>query len=385
MAGLSTNAGSATTSSQTNTPDKLEETEKPPLSLQKSLIKNAQSITTSIQSGGSWRYITHVLLLAIIVSVAVAGKIQADSLSSAKKHSAVATSDQDQSVVLASGAILAEQTQLVMASDVKERANNMANQASLATSSESFLKSRAPIATTDPAKRSIVNHTVAQGETVSSIAAQFSVTSDTVLWANSLNADSVLKPGQELMILPINGLLYTVADGESLDTVANTYKASANLIDTYNQLEGKPLAVGQKIIIPDGVKPTPPPAQASTTRLASVAPQATTTLPMRAGSSANGYSYGYCTYYVASRRFVPSNWGNASSWYYNAVLAGYSVGSTPRAGAVAWENGNHVAYVESANADGTVTVSEMNFWSNGGGWGRVSYRTTAASHFKYIY
>lgn len=323
----------------------------------------------------------------IIASVAIAGKIQAESLSSAKQSGKAIASDQDQSVVLASGAILAEQTQLVMASDVKQRADNMANQTSLATSSESFLKSRAPIAATDPAKRAIVNHTVAQGDTVSSVAAQFSVTSDTVLWANSLNADSVLKPGQELMILPINGLLYTVTGDESLDNVASTYKASANLIDTYNQLEGKPLAVGQKIIIPDGVKPTPTPqpSQANTSRLASVAPKVTTTLPMRAGSSANGYSYGYCTYYVASRRFVPSNWGNASSWYYNAVLAGYSVGTAPRAGAVAWENGNHVAYVESANADGTVTVSEMNFWSNGGGWGRVSYRTTAASHFKYIY
>jgi surface antigen len=31
----------------------------------------------------------------------------------------------------------------------------------------------------------------------------------------------------------------------------------------------------------------------------------------------------------------------------------------------------HVAYVESVNADGSFTVSEMNY----GGWGRVDYRT----------
>jgi surface antigen len=104
-----------------------------------------------------------------------------------------------------------------------------------------------------------------------------------------------------------------------------------------------------------------------------------------AGSFGNSYAYGYCTWYVASRRSVPGNWGNAYTWYGAAQRSGYGTGSAPRVGAVAWERGNHVAYVESVNGDGTVTVSEMNFWANGGGWGRRSYRTTPASHFLYIY
>ena len=146
-----------------------------------------------------------------------------------------------------------------------------------------------------------------------------------------------------------------------------------------------------KIIVPDGVKqdapkavPAPAVARglvagASTNRSSSAAPQLT-----HFAFSGNGYSYGYCTYYVASRRAVPSNWGNANAWYYNAQASGFSVGSTPVAGAIAWTGAGyygHVAYVESVNGN-SVTVSEMNF---NGGWNRVSSRTVSAGEFRYIY
>jgi len=311
----------------------------------------------------------------------MAGKIQADSIKTVKTAS-LGAQQADQSTMLASGAILAETAQLVIAPDIKAAANTAANQMLLATTAEGFLTKKAPITTAESTKRGMTNYTVLSGDTVSSIAAKYNVATDTVLWANNFDESTALKPGQQLIILPINGLFITAAGGESLDQIAQTYQASANLIDSYNQLEGKPLAAGQKLIIPDGVKPTP---VAPVARLAAVK----TTFPTRTLGSysggANSYSYGYCTYYVASRRSIPSNWGNASSWYYNAIATGYGVSSTPQAGAVAWESGNHVAYVERVNGDGTVTVSEMNFWANGGGWNRVSSRTTSASHFKYIY
>jgi surface antigen len=37
----------------------------------------------------------------------------------------------------------------------------------------------------------------------------------------------------------------------------------------------------------------------------------------------------------------------------------------------------HVAYVESVNPNNSFVISEMNFWTNGGGWGRVDRRTIA--------
>ena len=87
----------------------------------------------------------------------------------------------------------------------------------------------------------------------------------------------------------------------------------------------------------------------------------------------NRFAYGYCTWYVANRRYIP--WlGNASDWWPNARPYGYGEGQTPRVGAVmvTRESGyGHVAYVEAVNGDGTWTVSEMNFI----GWNQVSRRT----------
>ncbi len=92
-----------------------------------------------------------------------------------------------------------------------------------------------------------------------------------------------------------------------------------------------------------------------------------------ATSGPNRFAYGYCTWYVANRRYTP--WlGNAADWWPNARAYGYAEGQAPQVGAVmvTWESGyGHVAYVESVNADGSWTVSEMNFR----GWNVVSSRT----------
>jgi len=103
-------------------------------------------------------------------------------------------------------------------------------------------------------------------------------------------------------------------------------------------------------------------------------------------TAANGYSYGYGTYYVVTRRNIPPNWGEAKMWYAHARAAGYNVGDTPKKGAIAWTDRGpygQVAIVEDISADGTqVTISEMN---GEGGWNRVTTRTALASSFKYIY
>ncbi|MEA2682900.1 MAG: hypothetical protein QOK05_1228 [Chloroflexota bacterium] len=85
------------------------------------------------------------------------------------------------------------------------------------------------------------------------------------------------------------------------------------------------------------------------------------------------FSFGWCTWYVSTRRYVP--WmGNAIEWYRNAAAMGFAEGSSPRQGAimVTRESGyGHVAYVESVDGDGRGwTVSEMNFR----GFGVVSTR-----------
>jgi surface antigen len=91
------------------------------------------------------------------------------------------------------------------------------------------------------------------------------------------------------------------------------------------------------------------------------------------GSWPNHFSYGYCTWYVANKRYIPW-YGNAIEWWPNAQSYGYAEGQAPAVGAVMVtreSSAGHVAYVESVNGDGSWTVTEMNYT----GWGQVDRRT----------
>lgn len=101
-------------------------------------------------------------------------------------------------------------------------------------------------------------------------------------------------------------------------------------------------------------------------------------------ASTNGYDFGYCTWYVASRRSVPGNWGNANQWYAGAQAAGWATGIIPRPGAIGVSfvgAAGHVVYVESVSGT-SVTVSEMNALA---GWDHVDTATYPMTNFVYIY
>ena len=106
-----------------------------------------------------------------------------------------------------------------------------------------------------------------------------------------------------------------------------------------------------------------------------------------AAGDSSGYSYGYCTWWVSHKRYIPWH-SNAAQWWWSARAYGFAEGATPRVGAVmvmgygvggASASSGHVAYVESVNANGSFVVSEMNWWGvAGGGWGKVDYRTISS-------
>ena len=128
------------------------------------------------------------------------------------------------------------------------------------------------------------------------------------------------------------------------------------------------------------------PLAPNSTPTTSAAQPTTSAAPSSEAVASNGYSFGYGTYYVATRRVVPKNWGNAKAWYGNAQRDGFQVGDTPQPGAIAWtESGPYgqVAIVEGISADNTqVTISEMNGQDS---WNKVTIRTAPATEFKYIY
>ncbi len=99
----------------------------------------------------------------------------------------------------------------------------------------------------------ISTYVVRRGDTISSIAKMFTVSINTVLWANDLKRGAVLKEGDTLVILPVSGIQYTVVKGDTLAGVAKKYKGDIEEIVSYNGLsENAALAVGDVIVIPNG-------------------------------------------------------------------------------------------------------------------------------------
>lgn len=375
--------GQFQTFSQTKTQSQTAEAVYP--KAKKSLLERVRSLSSNKTDKKRllWRMSLHTGLLVGALSLVIVGKVSSQANLSALGNGAGEGSGQTSEI--ATGALLAGDSQGVVAEAVSQKAQSLGNQVALATAADDFLAKKAQVVTAN-SPRDITSYTVKDGDTLSTLSQKFSLTTDTIKWANGITDENSIKPGDQLTILPVNGVLVTAAGGDDIGALANKYQASAGLIDSFNSLEGKAPTAGEKIVIPDGVIPTAT-APAPTAAVAAAPVQSfsnTFALPGSGGggSLANSYSYGYCTWYVASRRAVPNGWGNAINWYYAARASGWATGSEPRPGAIAWERMNHVAYVESVGNDGTVTVSEMNF---NGGWGRRSYRTTSASHFLYIY
>jgi surface antigen len=225
-------------------------------------------------------------------------------------------------------------------------------------------------------------YVVQEGDTMGSIAAKHKITVNTIFWANEIdNVDSIM-PGDTLFILPVAGLQYTVQKGDNLDAVALKYKADKQKIISFNDLTADgSIEEGDELIIPDAQKEIPRPAptsddlisrrQYASTEGGTPAVSGWKSLDGKAGSG-HSFPYGYCTWYVAQKRYVP--WGgNAGSWLYHAKSMGYRTGKAPAVGAIMVTTESryygHVALVEKVSG-GTVTISEMNYVK----WGKVNRR-----------
>lgn len=201
-------------------------------------------------------------------------------------------------------------------------------------------------------------YVVADGDSITSIAKKFDMHVATIYERNGLSADSIesLRPGNTL-IIPA----YDTSDSKDWLMALNTKKEE----------ERQRLLVLQRQQEKDRQKKLAA-AKRNTYYRDSTDGRSVTVNT----SGSNSYPYGWCTYYVASRRNVPGQWGNAGGWLGSARSAGYATGSSPQPGAiiVTGESGyGHVGIVESVNGD-TITTSDMNY----NGWGVTSTRTISA-------
>lgn len=124
----------------------------------------------------------------------------------------------------------------------------------------------------------VILYDVTEGDTLSVIAEKFGVSEDTIRWQNDLQSKDSIKVGQTLEILPVTGISHTVKKGETVHSIAKKYDTSAQAIvdfpyNTFTNDETFALAVGQTVIVPDGIMPSSTPWSA-TARVRQITPDA---------------------------------------------------------------------------------------------------------------
>lgn len=101
-------------------------------------------------------------------------------------------------------------------------------------------------------RKDVTTYVVENGDTPFDIAAKFDINVDTILWANNLHDGDIIRPGDKLLILPINGVRIKVSAKDTLASLAKKYKGKADEIQQFNGLESDKLVAGNYLIIPDG-------------------------------------------------------------------------------------------------------------------------------------
>ena len=112
--------------------------------------------------------------------------------------------------------------------------------------------------TPTPARPEIKTYAVQAGDNLIVIAQRFGINPDTLVWANpELQKDpDMLSIGQQLSILPVDGVLHTVKKGDTLAAIAQRYSVDPQRISEFNGItDPSAIQIDQKLIVPGGKPP----------------------------------------------------------------------------------------------------------------------------------
>lgn len=177
-------------------------------------------------------------------------------------------------------------------------------------------------------------------------------------------------------------ILYTIKDSDVLENIALEQHTTVQRLFDKNTsiIDPNVIETGQTLVIPavDEVladRPMPAIVEEPTQAKLSTTPSPS----VNAGGFLSTYQKGQCTAWVASHRYVPNGWGDATNWKSAAKRAGWTISATPVPGAIGWTYG-HVVLVVSVS-DGKVVISEANYdWH-----GSIRTITVPTSKYTYLY
>lgn len=245
--------------------------------------------------------------------------------------------------------------------------------------------------------RGVIKHTVAEGETMESIAAKYGVTTDQIRWSNGKKTTDI-GVGDLLYVPSVGGIVYTVKSGETIADIVSKYGSTEAEIVALNDLEVSGISEGMRILIKGGTLPEKerpeyvPPVQTVYyyTYLGSSSARQNIEVLGTFYNLGGPYVRGQCTQWAwYKRQDLPSNLGNANTWAVRAANAGYTVvRGVPVAGSVFQSSAGwygHVGYVEAVNPDGSIVASEMNYNYRAFVAIRSTIPASAAANLNYIY
>jgi murein DD-endopeptidase MepM/ murein hydrolase activator NlpD len=158
-----------------------------------------------------------------------------------------------------------EISEAISAPDQSEETVDVAPSIDLNAAEQNVALVRAAVPITlipDRPRIDIITYTVQSGDTLYGIAQKHKLAAETIMFANGLeNNPDLLRLGQQLTILPVDGIFHTVKQGDTLDKIAKTYKITASAIVSYpwNKIDARnpTIAVGKQLIVPGGKKDIP--------------------------------------------------------------------------------------------------------------------------------
>lgn len=135
-----------------------------------------------------------------------------------------------------------------------------------------------PTPANSPLHQTIV-YTVEDGDSIGTIAEKFNLKTSTLLATNGLSEHEVIHKGDQLTILPTDGVLHSVKSGETISSVSAHYDIPGSTIIAYNNLsDDAAIQIGQKLIIP-GAAPTSAPVAIAHSEEDNQSPSTSSTAP----------------------------------------------------------------------------------------------------------
>lgn len=122
------------------------------------------------------------------------------------------------------------------------------------TSQDSLINQNLPLTSIRTDRAGVLIYKVQKGDTLSSIASDFGISLNSIVWANNIKNETII-PGQELVILPVSGVIHEVKTGQTINEIAGLYSADSQKIIEFNRIKNNVVKPGDMVIVPDGKMP----------------------------------------------------------------------------------------------------------------------------------